>query len=304
MSSVSSIRPRLNIYSKMVKNVDNISAPDNKNLNDSDVAIINNENKEYIAHIRSKSQLNKNSVTNVNAAQSDFSDDSLKENDNNSDEVLNPIYLTLRSEKPIDASSFVSAPEYYNSDNSINNLYNKCLNNSDIRWRVLKSAYFSSTTVSNLKKLQKSFKKLIQTSVLNQIFLNNLLGKTIYLNRRKISSNQFEDIVHALHKSVKDLEAQQLISTYTHPKMLDIALENLSTRFPEVEYRESHNERIVYEIDKINSDTYKVAVTKFADLKPSNFSDDMSEINQYGIRSTMIINKNVNPEVRYAFFVS
>ncbi|VFP81284.1 Uncharacterized protein Yba3 [Buchnera aphidicola (Cinara kochiana kochiana)] len=297
MSSVSSIRSNIHLNSKIIKKVDNGSVLNNKNLKNVNVAIINDANQEYIAHIIPKNKYDKESFI--------YSDE-------------NSSCESKCDEKSFNIIDSVSAEEYCNNSMSesdsnnilqcspihdrVKDLFLKIFNNSRVDWHVLHSVNFSNKTALFSKKLQQSFKKLTKTGQLEQKFLDNIDNKTVFLNGQKIPSNQAPDIMNIFQTSITDYESQQLISTYLHPEILDAAWNNLSYRYPEVEYRTSNNIRFAYEIDEISPGIYKVAVTKTADLQ-SSYSDNIDEINQYGVRAAMIIAKDSNPEVKYSFFV-
>ncbi|VFP83863.1 hypothetical protein [Buchnera aphidicola] len=297
MSSVSSIRSNIHLNSEIIKKFDNSSVLNNKNLKNVDVAIINNANQEYIAHIVPKSK--------------DDQENFIYSNENSSCELKD-------NEKSFNTIDTVSTEEYCNNSMSESDFYNisqcnsthdlvkdfflEVFNKSHINWNILHSVNFSNKTALFSKKLQQSFKKLTKTGQLAQKFLSNIDNKTVFLNGKKIPSNQAPDIMNIFQTSITDYESQQLISTYLHPEILDAAWNNLSYRYPEVEYRASDNVRFAYEIDEISPGVYKVAVTKTADLQ-SSYSDNIDEINQYGVRAAMIISKDSNPEVRYSFFV-
>ncbi|VFP77967.1 hypothetical protein [Buchnera aphidicola] len=298
MSSVSSIRSNVNFNLELIKQVNNNSVLKNQDFKNVDITIINNANQEYIAHISPNNQYDQENIIdsskNSDCASMDF--------DNGIFNCPNASVSEEHVDNSISNSDFHSTPQYYRLDDGVTDFLPEIFNNSDINWNILNSVNFSAKTELFSQKLQQSFKELTKTGRLEQKFLDNIHNKTVFLNGSRIPSNQAPDIMNIFQTSVTDYEEQQLISTYVHPEVLEAAWNNLISRYPEVEYRVSDNVRFAYEIDKIGPDMYKVAVTKTADLQ-SSYSENIDEINQYGVRAAMIISKNSDPEIRYSFFV-
>lgn len=298
MSSVSSIRSNINLNLELIKQVNNNSVLKNQDFKNVDITIINNANQEYIAHISPNSQYNQENIV----FSDENSDYASMEYDNSIFNCPNTVSKEEYVDNSISDSNFYNIPQHYRLDDGVKDFVPEIFNNPDINWNVLNSVNFSAKTELFSQKLQQSFKELTKTGRLEQKFLDNIHDKTVFLNGSRIPSNQAPDIMNIFQTSVTDYEEQQLISTYVHPEVLEAAWNNLISRYPEVEYRASDNVRFAYEIDKIGPDTYKVAVTKTADLQ-SSYSENIDEINQYGVRAAMIISKNSDPEIRYSFFV-
>nr|AAW72673.1 hypothetical protein [Buchnera aphidicola (Cinara cedri)] len=302
MSSVSSIRSNSFLNSEIIKKADSISVLHNKNLKNVDVAIINNANQEFIAHI-------------IPYNTSYNQENMISSNINNE---VNYDYPCVEDDQEEELSEFDTIPfedEYSNNEiNELKSFNTECcddlnnisknfpINNPDVRWNILRSVNFSPKTIARSKQLQETFHELLDSGKLEQKFLDHLHGKTVYLNGKKVLSDQAPDIMNAFRESVPEFQTQQLISTYVHPEVLDVAWENLFKRHPGVINRTVDNEHYTYEIDEISPEMYKVAITKITDLQPS-YSGDINEIHTHGMRAAMIITANFNPEMRYSFFV-
>ncbi|VAX76897.1 hypothetical protein [Buchnera aphidicola] len=298
MSSVSSIRSRINLNSEIIKKVDNISVLNNKNLKNVDVAIINNANQEYTAYMVPKNEYNQENIkySNKDAVRSDSK---FKKNICHYFDAMTPEEFYNNQ---INISNHANISKQEKINKYFNDASLKCHEDSNVTWNVLHTENFSCKTSEMAEQLHNSFKELTRTGELEQKFLDNIHNKTVFLNRKKIPSNQAPDIMDKFQNSIRDYEAQQLVSTYLHPGLLDAAWANLSMRYPEVKYRKSNNVHVTYEIDQISPDVYKVSVTKVANLQ-SSYSGNIHEIREYGIRAAMVVSKNSTPEMRYSFFV-
>ncbi|VFP78397.1 Uncharacterized protein Yba3 [Buchnera aphidicola (Cinara cuneomaculata)] len=297
MSSVSSIRSNINLNSEIIKKVDNSSILHDKNFKNVDIAIINNSNQEYVAHIIPK---HKNDQENFMYSDENYSGE--WKYDEKPFNIIDTESAEEYCDNSMSESDFYNIPQCNPTNDRVKDFFLTLFNNPHVHWNILHSVNFSNKTNLFSQKLQKSFKKLTKTGQLEQKFLDNIHNKTVFLNGKRIPSDQAPDIMNTFQTSITDYTSQQLISTYLHPEVLDAAWNNLSARYPEVEYRASDNVRFAYEIDEISPGTYKVAVTKTADLQ-SSYSENIDEINQYGIRAAMVITKNSDPEIRYSFFV-
>ncbi|VFP79380.1 hypothetical protein [Buchnera aphidicola] len=296
MSSVSLIRSNFNLNSKIIKKIDNVRILHNDCLRDVDVSIINTSNQEYMAHVIPKSEYDRKNI--VYSNQDTTQPLEQDKNTNFVNTVSSKEYL----DNPVSESDFFNISQNGNVKYNIQDIFLKVFNKDNIKWNILNSSNFSDKTTRESEKLQESFRKLIKTGVLEEKFLTNINDKMVFLNGKMIPSFDAVDIINEFQTSITDYKSQQLISTYLHPEILEVAWKNLSLRYPEVQDRKSYNIHYAYEIDNVGPGMYKLAVTKMADLQPS-YSEKIDQVNQYALRASVIVTKDSNPKMKYSFFV-
>lgn len=214
----------------------------------------------------------------------------------------------ILAQKDLEVNDFDVIKEYAALDRPRTKYYDftstfvPCCKEHNVPWRFLHKKNLPIDVTALSENIQNSFNNLRQTSDIDQKFLDGLEGKTVFIDRQEIPSKNANEILTIIQQETEDYEIQQLISICMHPDMLDVSWEGLASHHPEIKVREIKTENITYEIDQIDYDKYKIAITKMATLLPSQ-NKQLNLINKYGIRVSMIITKYANPEIRYSYYV-
>lgn len=177
-----------------------------------------------------------------------------------------------------------------------------CCDEVNVPWKFLHKSELSINVADFSAELQKSFLKLKETSDLDSSFLSSLEGKIVFLDRFQLPKDDVQEALKIFKNETPDLGFQQLISNCMHIDMLDASWFGLIARYPEIKKREVQNNKTIYEIDQIDYDKYKVAITTIVNLKPFDLNNP-HEIHKYGIRTALILVKYANPEIRYSYYV-
>lgn len=201
----------------------------------------------------------------------------------------------IKEEKPVS----ILKDNVYKINQSSSSIYNE----QTILWKSFRPHEISEKTTEFSEKLHKFFIKLKYTGLLSKNFLNSLSDKIVYFDDDKVSTCNIINETPTQHfqRYFLNYNDQQLISTYTQPGILKIAEDQLLEQCPEINQRFSQNMRIIYRINKIDDDKFKISVIKHAYLRPSMLHSS-NDIHVYGIRADMLVSKTSNPDIQYSYF--
>ncbi|XBC37662.1 MAG: hypothetical protein U0T60_02740 [Buchnera aphidicola (Meitanaphis microgallis)] len=189
-------------------------------------------------------------------------------------------------------------------DNSVHT--DEQVQNKDLKkpyWYALSKIDTDSSKVPSGKKFQDHFNELRQSLKLDNNFLFEGEHSVLQVNGERISKNSPEDMLNDFEHVLPNLESRQLISSYSNQNLFAQPYVELFSKRPELANLKLKDVNASYVVDELNDGRFQLIATSKSRLDSSYKATDGNTYDLFGIQASMILSKDKNPTIEYAYFL-
>lgn len=171
-----------------------------------------------------------------------------------------------------------------------------------IVWKPLNKLNSSVQAVNFANQYQDNFYKLKHTKKLDKNFIYIGDNSLFTVNGNKVHKSSPMTMLHSFKKIIPNLVSRQLLSAYLHPDIFTQAYYDVYSRHPDLSECEQKRPVISYNVQELNNGKFELTATNTAELMSLD-KNSVSKYNILGIKTSILLSKNSEPEITYAAFI-
>ncbi|MCW5196797.1 hypothetical protein LDP10_02480 [Buchnera aphidicola (Pemphigus obesinymphae)] len=171
-----------------------------------------------------------------------------------------------------------------------------------IVWKPLKKLNSSVQAANFANQYQDNFYRLKNTNKLDKNFIYIGDNSLFTVNGNKVYKSSPMTMLHSFKKIIPNLESRQLLSAYLHPDIFTQAYYDVYSRHPDLSECEQKRPVISYNVQELNNGKFEITAKNTAELIPLD-ENSVSKYNILGIKTSILLSKNSEPEITYSAFI-